>query len=135
MTPKRVEIQLDHWVIHVSDYKRANNFYEGVLGAEVQQHGDGRWAYRFGDQLINVHDEVTSDAPHAIRPLRRADSGSGHVCFDWATPIEGAVEHLSTCGIGVEMGPVDRSGARGTGKSVYFRDPDGNLLELISYSR
>jgi catechol 2,3-dioxygenase-like lactoylglutathione lyase family enzyme len=59
--------------------------------------------------------------------------GNSDLCFVWDGPIEHAVEHLTGHGVEVEEGPVAREGARGGGTSVYFRDPDGSLLELISY--
>ena len=60
--------------------------------------------------------------------------GNSDVCFVWPEPIEAAVEHLLAHGVAVEQGPVERLGGRGQGRSVYFRDPDGSLLELISYA-
>jgi catechol 2,3-dioxygenase-like lactoylglutathione lyase family enzyme len=60
--------------------------------------------------------------------------GGCDLCFVWSGPIEGAIDHLRGHGVEVELGPVRRSGARGEGTSVYFRDPDGSLLELISYA-
>lgn len=55
------------------------------------------------------------------------------LCFEWDGPIQDAVEHLRRHGVGVEVGPVERHGARGRGTSVYFRDPDGSLMEFMSY--
>ena len=69
----------------------------------------------------------------ALAGIVPVDPGGSDLCFEWEGPIEGAVEHLRGNGVGVELGPVARSGARGAGTSVYFRDPDGSLLELISY--
>ncbi len=68
--------------------------------------------------------------PVARRPVA---PGNSDLCFVWDGPIEGAVEHLERLGVAVELGPIERHGARGEGTSVYFRDPDGSLLELISY--
>jgi catechol 2,3-dioxygenase-like lactoylglutathione lyase family enzyme len=59
--------------------------------------------------------------------------GNSDLCFDWPGPVTSAAAHLESCGVEVELGPVERLGARGPGTSVYFRDPDGTLLELISY--
>ena len=122
-------VRLDHCVIHVSDWEASNAFYRDVLGAEVVRIGE-RWAYRFGAQQLNVHGpgvHVTEVARLPVQP------GNSDLCFEWAGPIEDAVAHLRDLGVAVEVGPVARSGARGSGRSVYFRDPDGSLLELISY--
>jgi catechol 2,3-dioxygenase-like lactoylglutathione lyase family enzyme len=59
--------------------------------------------------------------------------GNSDLCFEWSGPIDGAVDHLTRLGVDIEEGPVPRPGVRGHGTSVYFRDPDGSLLELISY--
>ncbi|MGI8593977.1 MAG: VOC family protein [Solirubrobacteraceae bacterium] len=124
-------MKLDHCVIHVSDWERSNAFYRDVLGAEVVPVGKRR-AYRFGDTQLNVHGPGTSPEPLARVP---GVPGGSDLCFEWEGPnIEGAVEHLRANGVEVELGPLGRSGARGAGTSVYFRDPDGSLLELISYS-
>ena len=121
--------RLDHCVIHVSDWEASNAFYGDVLGGEVVRVGE-RWAYRFGEQQLNVHGpgvRVTEVARLPVAP------GNSDLCFEWAGPIEDAVAHLRSCDIAVEVGPVERPGARGSGRSVYFRDPDGSLLEFISY--
>jgi len=123
------EIRLDHCVIAVSDWERANAFYRDVLGAELVQRGPG-YAYRFGDQQLNVHGPGVNAAPVARDPVR---PGNSDLCFVWDGPIETAVAHLEGLGVPIELGPVPRFGARGEGTSVYFRDPDRSLLELISY--
>ncbi len=123
------EVKLDHCVIHVSDWERSNAFYRDVLGAELVPRGPG-WAYRFGDAQLNLHGPGVDPAPVAKLPVQ---PGNSDLCFEWPGPVEGAVEHLERSGVEVELGPVERFGARGTGTSVYFRDPDGSLLEFISY--
>ena len=122
-------IRLDHCVIHVSDRERSNAFYRDVLHAEVVRRGSG-WAYRFGEQRLNVHGPGLSPVPVARIPVL---PGNSDVCFVWPGPIAEAVAHLADLGVPVEEGPVPRHGAGGEGTSVYFRDPDGTLLELISY--
>lgn len=59
--------------------------------------------------------------------------GNSDVCFEWKGPIADAVAHLAAHGVAVERGPMERFGAKGRGTSVYFRDPDGSLMEFISY--
>jgi catechol 2,3-dioxygenase-like lactoylglutathione lyase family enzyme len=126
-----VRARLDHVVIHVSDWARSNAFYSDVLGAEVLgDDPDGPSRYRFGDNQLNVHGPGVDPHPVARLPVQ---PGNADLCFAWDGPIEGAVEHLGRHGIEVEEGPGARQGARGEGISVYFRDPDGSLLEFISY--
>ena len=60
--------------------------------------------------------------------------GNSDLCFDWSGPIDDAIAHLRAHDVAVEEGPVQRNGAKGPGRSVYFRDPDGSLMELISYA-
>jgi catechol 2,3-dioxygenase-like lactoylglutathione lyase family enzyme len=121
---------LDHGVIAVSDWEPSNAFYRDVLGAELVELDRGRWAYRFGEQQLNVHGPGSVPSPVA---RIRIQPGNSDLCFRWPGPIEDAVRHLEESGIEIEEGPVGRPGARGEGTSVYFRDPDGSLLELISY--
>jgi catechol 2,3-dioxygenase-like lactoylglutathione lyase family enzyme len=122
-------VKLDHCVIHVSDWEISNTFYRDVLGAELVPRESG-WSYRFGDEQLNLHGPGVSPAPVAKLPVQ---PGNSDLCFEWPGPIDEATEHLERNGVEVEMGPVERSGARGSGTSVYFRDPDGSLLEFISY--
>jgi len=122
---------LDHCVIAVSDWERSNRFYAEVLGAELVELDKGRYAYRFGEQQLNVHGPGSEPHPRAADPVR---PGNSDLCFSWDGPIEAAAEHLRANGVEVELGPVERTGAKGGGASVYFRDPDGSLLELISYA-
>lgn len=123
-------MKLDHCVIHVSDWERSNAFYRDVLGAELIPAGS-RFAYRFGEEQLNVHGPGVNANPVARRPV---PPGGSDLCFEWNGPIQGAQSHLKRYGVEIELGPVTRSGAKGTGSSVYFRDPDGSLIEFISYA-
>jgi catechol 2,3-dioxygenase-like lactoylglutathione lyase family enzyme len=123
-------VALDHCVIHVSDWERSNRFYAEVLGAELIDRGAGTWAYRFGAAQLNVHGPGVEAEPVARVPVA---PGNSDLCFVWDGPIEAAVGHLRARGAAIELGPVSRHGARGAGTSVYFRDPDGSLLEFIAY--
>jgi catechol 2,3-dioxygenase-like lactoylglutathione lyase family enzyme len=127
----RDELQLDHLVIAVSDRRRSDHFYTGVLGAVVETGPDGRAAYRIGNQRLNVHQPGTAASPLAADPVR---PGNSDLCFVWPRTAETAVIHLRARGIEIVEGPVARTGAGGPGVSVYCRDPDGSLIELISYS-
>ena len=122
--------KLDHCVIHVTDWTVSNSFYRGVLGAELVDRGQGTWVYRFGAQQLNVHGPGASGDPNAKVPVA---PGNSDLCFEWDGPIQDAAAHLERHGVEIEMGPVARYGARGRGTSVYFRDPDGSLMEFISY--
>src|SRR5215218_8820022 len=109
---------LDHLVLTVADPDATVAFYER-LGMRREVFGDGRLALRFGSQKINLHRAGSEIAPHA----RRAIPGSGDICL----LVEG---DLAAAGIAVELGPVERTGAQGPIRSLYLRDPDGNLVEL-----
>ena len=125
-------MRIDHVVIAVSDWRRSNAFYRDVLGAELVEIDRGRHAYRIGDQRLNVHGPGSTPFPVAKERVR---PGNSDVCFEWPGPIEDAAAHLRTHGVEIEVGPAPRQGAKGVGMSVYFRDPDGSLLELISYGK
>jgi catechol 2,3-dioxygenase-like lactoylglutathione lyase family enzyme len=124
------KLKLDHCVIHVSDWERSNAFYRDVLGAELIRQGTG-WAYRFGDTQLNCHGPGVEPNPVALLPVQ---PGNSDLCFEWSGRVGDAIVHLERHGVAVELGPVARNAARGEGMSVYFRDPDGSLLELISYA-
>ncbi|HEY5659517.1 MAG TPA: VOC family protein [Gaiellaceae bacterium] len=124
-------VRLDHSVIAVTDWEVSNRFYRDVVGAEVVEHTPGRFAYRIGETQLNVHGPGVDAGSNVARlPVQ---PGNSDVCFVWSGSIDAAVEHLRSHGVDLETGPVKRFGARGRGTSVYFRDPDGSLLELISY--
>jgi len=124
-----VPSKLDHCVIHVSEWVRSNAFYRNVMGAELVKREAG-FAYRFGDKQLNVHGPGVKPAEVARLPLQ---PGNSDLCFEWSGPIDGAVAHLAAHKVAVERGPMQRFGAKGAGTSVYFRDPDGSLMEFISY--
>jgi catechol 2,3-dioxygenase-like lactoylglutathione lyase family enzyme len=123
-------IKLDHCVIHVSDWKRSNDFYGRVFGMSVIRRGKG-YAYRLGDVQLNCHGPGFETDTVARLPVQ---PGNSDICFVWPGPIDGAIAHLQEQQVAVEVGPVTRHGAQGQGTSVYFRDPDGSLLEFISYA-
>ncbi|MDO8878288.1 MAG: VOC family protein [Pseudolabrys sp.] len=125
-----VPTRLDHCVIHVSEWQRSNAFYTQVLGAELVTRPAGGFAYRFGDNQLNVHGPGVQPAEVARLPVQ---PGNSDLCFEWDGPIADAIAHLAAQGVPVERGPMTRNGAKGPGTSVYFRDPDGSLMEFMSY--
>jgi catechol 2,3-dioxygenase-like lactoylglutathione lyase family enzyme len=124
------KMTFDHCVIHVGDWNRSIAFYRDVLGAEIVPHRVGAF-FRFGPVQLNTHGPGQPGEPRAHLPVM---PGNSDLCFEWHGTIAEAKAHLARHGIAVELGPVERHGARGTGTSVYFRDPDGSLLEFIVYA-
>lgn len=123
-------ISLDHCVIHVSEWGRSSVFYRDVLGAELVERPNGTWAFRFGGMQLNVHGPGVNPAEVARLPVQ---PGNSDLCFEWRGPIAEAAAHLQHCAVTIEAGPMARFGAKGEGMSIYFRDPDGSLMEFISY--
>ena len=117
---------LDHLVLTVRDIDATVDFYQRVLGMEAVTFGAGRRALVFGRQKINLHPASAPLKPHALTPM----PGSADLCLLSSTPIPDVVAHLRRVGVTVEEGPVPRTGATGPILSVYFRDPDGNLIEV-----
>jgi catechol 2,3-dioxygenase-like lactoylglutathione lyase family enzyme len=123
--------RLDHLVLTVASIERTCAFYASALGMEVVTFGAGRTALKFGRQKINLHQVGKEAEPKAARPT----PGSGDLCFIAATPLEEVMAHLGGLGVAVELGPVPRAGAIGEMRSIYFRDPDSNLIEVSNYPR
>lgn len=117
---------LDHLVLTVADIEASCAFYSRVLGMEVVTFGQGRKALAFGAQKINLHKAGKEFEPKAQRPT----PGSADLCFLTSVPLAEVQAHLATCGVTVTEGPVQRTGAQGPILSVYFRDPDLNLIEV-----
>jgi catechol 2,3-dioxygenase-like lactoylglutathione lyase family enzyme len=120
---------IDHIVLTVADIERTVEFYCGALGMHKVALDNGRVALRFGDQKINLHQAGREFEPKARNPI----PGSADLCFITSDGLEQAMAEIRTIGIPIEEGPVDRIGARGLMRSFYFRDPDGNLIEVASY--
>jgi catechol 2,3-dioxygenase-like lactoylglutathione lyase family enzyme len=121
--------RLDHLVLTVADLDRTCAFYTRVLGMQVVVFGNGRKALTFGKQKINLHLAGHEFEPKAARPV----PGSSDLCFIATVPLSEAIAHLDECGVAIEEGPVDRTGALGPIQSVYIRDPDQNLIEISNY--
>ncbi|EIJ78092.1 Glyoxalase/bleomycin resistance protein/dioxygenase [Bacillus methanolicus PB1] len=122
-------IRLDHFVMTVKDIETTCQFYSEILGMEVVAFGNGRIALQFGHQKINLHQVGKEFEPKALKPT----PGSIDVCLITETPIENVIEHLKRKKVDIEEGPVERTGAVGKIQSVYFRDPDQNLIEVSNY--
>lgn len=118
--------RIDHFVLTVASIEATCAFYSRVLGMEVVTFAGGRKALSFGGQKINLHEVGREFEPKA----RRATAGSGDFCLITETPLDAVIAHLTTEKVSIEEGPVDRTGATGPIRSVYFRDPDGNLVEV-----
>ncbi len=97
---------------------------------EVEEFEGGRRALKFGRQKINLHQAGAEFEPKAGKPT----PGSGDFCLITDVPLERVVEHVRSCGVEIIEGPVSRIGATGRLESVYFRDPDGNLVEISKYA-
>jgi catechol 2,3-dioxygenase-like lactoylglutathione lyase family enzyme len=120
--------RLDHLVLTVRDIEATCRFYERVLGMRTV-HFSGRVALAFGRQKINLHPAGREYEPKAADPR----PGGGDFCLIAATPLDEVIRHLAACGVAIEEGPVPKTGATGPIRSVYFRDPDGNLVEVSNY--
>lgn len=118
--------RLDHLVLTVADIGATCDFYARVLGMGVVTFGSGRKALSFGVQKINLHQPGKEFEPKAQTPT----AGSADLCFIATTPIDEVIAHLQRCDVPILEGPVQRTGATGPLVSVYFRDPDGNLIEV-----
>lgn len=119
---------IDHFVLTTEDVEASCAFYEN-LGAEVVTFGDDRRAIRFGEQKVNLHPVDNDIDLVAAEPT----PGGGDFCLITETAIEEIERQLHTRDIEVIEGPVERPGATGPITSVYFRDPDGNLVEIGTY--
>jgi catechol 2,3-dioxygenase-like lactoylglutathione lyase family enzyme len=122
--------RLDHLVLTVADLDATAEFYTRVLGMEAVTFGAGRVALTFGRSKINLH-----RAGHEFEPkARRPTPGSADLCLIAADPLERVIEELAAQDVPIEEGPVERTGAAGPIRSVYFRDPDQNLIEVSNYA-
>lgn len=126
MTDRSLIARIDHFVLTVASIDATCAFYSRVLGMETVTFAGGRKALAFGQQKINLHEVGREFEPKAQRPT----NGSGDFCLISDTPLDAIIAHLKAQDVAIELGPVDRTGAMGPLRSVYFRDPDGNLVEV-----
>jgi catechol 2,3-dioxygenase-like lactoylglutathione lyase family enzyme len=121
--------RLDHLVLTVADIDATVDFYTGVLGMTAVTFGVERTALAFGRSKINLHRAGHEFEPKAARPT----PGSADLCLISAGPLDQVIGELAAHGVPLEEGPVERTGAAGPILSVYFRDPDQNLIEVSTY--
>ena len=122
--------RIDHIVLTVNSLERSIEFYTNVLGMEKEVFGDNRVALLFGNQKINLHQFQNEFLPKASLPV----PGSEDLCFITDTTLAEALEYIKSKGVDIIEGPVKRTGAKGEIESFYFRDPDGNLIEISNYT-
>jgi catechol 2,3-dioxygenase-like lactoylglutathione lyase family enzyme len=121
--------RLDHLVLTVADIDATVDFYSRVLGMRAVTFDEGRTALVFGRTKINLH-----PAGHEFEPkAEHATPGSADVCLITNDPLDQVIEELAAHAVPIEEGPVDQTGATGPILSVYFRDPDKNLIEVSNY--
>jgi catechol 2,3-dioxygenase-like lactoylglutathione lyase family enzyme len=130
-----IQLEFDHLAMRVKDPEEAIAFYRRVLKAEILLEKEWREgkarivALQFGRNRINLHPDSSDLHPRAKLPT----VGGADLCFEWPGTSAQAAAYLNELDIPIEVGPRPTTGGRGRGVSVYFRDPDGNLLEFISY--
>jgi catechol 2,3-dioxygenase-like lactoylglutathione lyase family enzyme len=120
--------RIDHVVLTVQDLDRTCAFYEQTLGMKPVTFG-GRRALAFGRQKLNLHQAGREFEPKALKPV----PGSVDLCLIASTELDSVIEHVKACGVKIIEGPVPKTGALGPMMSIYFRDPDGNLIEVSNY--
>jgi catechol 2,3-dioxygenase-like lactoylglutathione lyase family enzyme len=128
--PVKIE-RLDHLVLTASDVEASQAFYQRVLGLRPTAYKPGRPSLHFGTQKINLHRHGAPDLPINAR---NAAPGTADLCFITRAAPAKVVEHLRRCGVEIEEGPVEREGTLGRMVSIYFRDPDENLIEVATYT-
>lgn len=121
--------RIDHLVLTVRSIDATCEFYSRVLGMRIVTFGADRKALAFGNQKINLHESGREFEPRAEHPT----PGSADICLISANPLADVIAHLTSCSVPILEGPVTRTGATGPIQSVYFRDPDRNLIEVSSY--
>jgi catechol 2,3-dioxygenase-like lactoylglutathione lyase family enzyme len=133
LSAKTLIDRVDHLVLTVTDIEATTVFYERALGMQREffrgPEGQPRHALLFGNQKINLQDKDTDTPTKARVPTL----GSGDFCLIAAVPLDEVIAHLRAVGVALVAGPVPRRGALGPLRSVYFRDPDGNLVEVAEY--
>lgn len=123
-----MSLRIDHVVLTVRDIDRTVDFYTRALGMRAITFGDGRRGLAFGEQKLNLHQAGREFEPKARVPT----PGSVDLCLVTDAPLDDVRERLGALGIAIEVGPVAKVGARAPLRSIYLRDPDGNLIEIAN---
>lgn len=123
-----MSLRIDHVVLTVRDVGRTIDFYTRTLGMRAITFGDGRRGLAFGDQKLNLHQAGREFEPKARVPT----PGSVDLCLVTDAPLDGVRARLAALGVAIEVGPVAKIGARAPLRSIYVRDPDGNLIEIAN---
>ncbi|MGZ5079627.1 MAG: VOC family protein [Usitatibacter sp.] len=123
--------RIDHLVLTVFDIERTIDFYARVLGMQPVTFAEGRRGLAFGRQKLNLHQAGREFEPKALKP----GPGAIDLCLVSETPLEQVMAQLKADGVAIIEGPVPKTGALGPMMSVYFRDPDGNLIEVSNYPK
>jgi len=130
MSNNAVELdRLDHFALTVRDIDETCAFYEKVLGMARERFGEGRVALRFGHQKIDINPNPNGRARKPAVPI----PGTAEFCLVSVTPLDDFIKHLRHCGVDIEHGPAEATGADGAIRSICFRDPDGTLVEVANY--
>ena len=117
---------LDHIVLTTARTDECIDFYTRVLGMKLERFGQGRMALKFGNQKINLHEKGKEFEPKATVAV----PGTLDICFIAAVPLSDVIARLAACNVPIIEGPVMKTGAQGPIRSLYVRDPDGNLVEI-----
>jgi catechol 2,3-dioxygenase-like lactoylglutathione lyase family enzyme len=121
--------RLDHLVLTTAHEEACIRFYTQILGLRLESFGEGRKAFRFGRQKINLHVKGHEFEPKAHKP----EPGALDLCFVADRPLDDVIAELGRKGAEIIEGPVRRTGAEGPIRSIYLRDPDLNLIEISEY--
>ena len=127
--PLAVE-RIDHLVLNVADVEASAAWYARVLGMRREVSG-GRTILWLGEQKLHVRPVDASQEEWFTG--HHPAAGSDDLCFAADADLDAITAHLAACGVAIEVGPVERAGARGAMTSVYCRDPDGSLIEISTY--
>jgi len=134
-----MEFTFDHIVINVVDIEKMIRFYTEILqlpGERLEEFSTGKVPFPSvrlsADSIIDLFPKKMWEKTNPDEVCRR---NLNHFCLTTSEAnSKDLQERLTKQGIVIEEGPVKRWGAHGTGTSIYFRDPEGNTIEVRYYS-